>query len=101
MPVKSWCDNMQFFASELKHRSFQKIILDIVASHNDHPSYVKQALGSIYVVFSLFGYWVCPPPPPQKKHPSNTQKGVRMNKYPLKHMLLKTLSVLRKGFFCS
>ena len=31
---------------------------DIVATHNDHPSYVKHILGSIYVFFTLFGYWV-------------------------------------------
>ena len=29
---------------------------DIVTTHNDHPSYVKYDLGSIYVFFTLFGY---------------------------------------------
>ena len=28
---------------------------DIVVTHNDHPSYVKHVLGSIYVFFTLFG----------------------------------------------
>ena len=29
-----------------------------MATHNDHPSYVKHVLGSIYVFFTLFGGWV-------------------------------------------
>ena len=29
----------------------------IVTTHNDHPTYVKHVLGSIYVLFTLFGYW--------------------------------------------
>ena len=31
---------------------------DIEATHNDHPSYVKHVLGSIYVFFTLFACWV-------------------------------------------
>ena len=31
---------------------------DIVASHNDHPSYVKNVLRGIHVFFTLFGGWV-------------------------------------------
>ena len=30
----------------------------IVTTQNDHPTYVKHVLGSIYVLFTLFGYWV-------------------------------------------
>ena len=30
----------------------------IVTTQDDHPSYVKHFLGSIYVLFTLFGYWV-------------------------------------------
>ena len=38
---------------------FRKLILfDIVTTQNDHPRYVKHVLGSIYVFFTLFGYWV-------------------------------------------
>ena len=29
-----------------------------MATHNDHPSYLKHGLGSIYVFFTLFGCWV-------------------------------------------
>ena len=32
--------------------------LDIATTENDHPIYVKHVLGRIYVVFTLFGYWV-------------------------------------------
>ena len=36
---------------------FPKLIFfDIVTGPNDHPSYVKHVLGSIYVFF--YGYWV-------------------------------------------
>ena len=31
---------------------------DIVATHNDHPTYVKHVLDSIYVFFTLIGYLV-------------------------------------------
>ena len=30
----------------------------IATTQNDHPTYVKHVLGSIYVLFTLFGYWV-------------------------------------------
>ena len=29
---------------------------DIVATYNDHPTYVKHVLGNIHVFFTLFGY---------------------------------------------
>ena len=32
--------------------------LYIATTQNDHPTYVKHVLGSIYVLFTLFGYWV-------------------------------------------
>ena len=31
--------------------------LDIVATHDDHLTYINHVLGSIYVFFTLFGYW--------------------------------------------
>ena len=38
---------------------FPKLIFwDMVTTHNDHPCDVKHVLGSIYVFFPLFGYWV-------------------------------------------
>ena len=30
----------------------------IATTQNDHPTCVKHVLGSIYVLFTLFGYWV-------------------------------------------
>ena len=32
--------------------------LDVVATQNDHSTYLNHVLGSIYVFFTLFGYWV-------------------------------------------
>ena len=38
---------------------FPKLIFfDIVTTQKAYPSYVKHVLGSIYVCFTLFGYWV-------------------------------------------
>ena len=31
---------------------------DTVTTQNDHPTYRKHISSSIYVVFTLFGYWV-------------------------------------------
>ena len=41
----------------LKNQSFRKIFSYIVATHNYHPIYAKHVLGSIWVVFTLFGRW--------------------------------------------
>ena len=50
---------MQFFTVESsKMEVFETYFFDIVITQNDHSSYVKHALGCIYVVFTLFGYWV-------------------------------------------
>ena len=51
---------VRFFTSgSSKSEVFETIFfLDIVATQNDHPRYVKHVLGSIYVFFVLFGYWV-------------------------------------------
>ena len=37
---------------------FKTHFFDIVATHNDHSSYVKHVLGNIYVFFTLVGGWV-------------------------------------------
>ena len=50
---------MQFFAlGRSKIEVCKTYFFDIVTAHNDHPSYVKCVLGCIYVLFTLFGYWV-------------------------------------------
>ena len=58
---------MQFFAlgsSKIEVLGSSKVevsktnLFEIVTTHNDHPSYVKHVLGSVYVFFTLFGYWV-------------------------------------------
>ena len=36
---------------------WETYFFDIVTTQNDHPSYVKHDLGSIYVFFTSFGYW--------------------------------------------
>ena len=46
-----------FHLGQLK-RSFQNLLFYIVTPHNDHPSYVKHVLRTIYVLFTLFGCWV-------------------------------------------
>ena len=48
-----------FTMSSSKIEVFKTVFFcGIVTTHNDHPSYVKHVLGSIYVLFTLFGYWV-------------------------------------------
>ena len=47
-----------------------EIFFGIVTTHNDLPSYEKQILGSIYVFFTLFGYWVRGGGAPQGTQPS-------------------------------
>ena len=37
----------------------ETFFFDIVTTQNDHPRYPKHILGSIYVFFTLYGYWVC------------------------------------------
>ena len=47
--VKSWAGAQPAF----KNRSFRNLFFfDIVATLNNHPSYVKHVLGSIYVFFT-------------------------------------------------
>ena len=51
---------MQFFALDSsKIEVSEPYFFDILATHNDHPSYVKHVLSNIWVFFTLFGYWVC------------------------------------------
>ena len=47
-----------FHPGQLKNRSFQNLFPDIVATHNDHPSYGKHVVARIYVFFTLFEFWV-------------------------------------------
>ena len=48
---------MQLFAPGSSKLEVSKIyFFDIVATHNDHPSYVKHVVRGIYVFFTLFGY---------------------------------------------
>ena len=50
---------MQFFTlCSSKIEVSKTYFFDIVATHNDHPTYVKHVLGSICVFFTLLGYWV-------------------------------------------
>ena len=50
---------MQFFTLySSKLEVSETYFFDIVATHNDHPSYVKHVLGRIYVFFELFRCWV-------------------------------------------
>ena len=37
---------------------FKTFFFNIVTTQYDHPSYLKQILGRIYMFFTLFGYWV-------------------------------------------
>ena len=41
-----------------KTKVSETYFFDIVATHNEHPSYVKHVLHSIYVFFTLFWYLV-------------------------------------------
>ena len=51
---------MPFFtAYSSKIEVSKAYFFDIVTTHHDKPSYVKHILGIIYVVFTLFGDWVC------------------------------------------
>ena len=45
-----------FYPGQVKNQSYTNLSFDIVATHNDHPSYVKHLLGSIYLFCPLF--WV-------------------------------------------
>ena len=48
---------MQFFTlGSSKIEVFKIGFYDIVITYNDHPRYVKHALGCISVFFILFGY---------------------------------------------
>ena len=50
---------MQFFTlGSSKIQVSETYLFAIVTTQNDHPRYVKHVLGSIYVFFTLFGYWV-------------------------------------------
>ena len=47
---------MQFFTLySAKNKVSKTYFFDIVATHNDHPTYVKHVLCNIYVFFSLLG----------------------------------------------
>ena len=47
-----------FFAvGSTKNEVSETYFFDIVTTHDDHPSYAKHVLGSIYVCFTVFGYW--------------------------------------------
>ena len=49
---------MQFFTVDSsKIEVFETYFFDILITKNDHPKYVKHVLGSIYMSFTLFGYW--------------------------------------------
>ena len=50
---------MQFFPLDRsKIEVFKTVFFDIVTTQYDHPSYLKNVLGRIYMFFTLFGYWV-------------------------------------------
>ena len=50
---------VQFFTLDgSKIEVSEACFFDIVNTHNDHASYVKHVLGSVYFFFALFGYWV-------------------------------------------
>ena len=58
---KGWVHNLliQFFTLDSsKIEVFKPCFFDIVTIQYDHPSYPKHVLGCIYMVFTLFGYWV-------------------------------------------
>ena len=49
---------MQFFTlGSSKIEGFETYVFDTVITLNDHPRYVKNVLGRIYVFFTLFEYW--------------------------------------------
>ena len=47
-----------FTLGSSKIEVFETSFHDIVATENDHASYVKHVLSRIYLFFTLFGYWV-------------------------------------------
>ena len=50
---------LQFFTLDSsKIEVFQTCFFDIMTTQNDHASYVKHVLGSMYVFSTLFRYWV-------------------------------------------
>ena len=50
---------VQFFTlGSSKEGACLTYCFDTVTTQNDHPTYVWYALGSIYVFFTFFGYWV-------------------------------------------
>ena len=50
---------MQLFTVESsKITVFKTYLYDIVTTQYDHPRYVKPVLGRIYMIFTLFGYYV-------------------------------------------
>ena len=50
---------MQLFALGGSKFKFYETFFDIIATHDDHPSYVQHVLGDICVFFTRFGYLVC------------------------------------------
>ena len=51
--------NLQFFTlGSSKIEVFETCFYDILITQNDHPSYVKHVLGRIYMIFTIFGYWL-------------------------------------------
>ena len=50
---------MQFFTTDgSKIEVFETCFYDILTAQYDHPRYVKHVLGRIYIIFTLFGYYV-------------------------------------------
>ena len=47
-----------FTLGNSKIEVFGTNFFDTVIAYNDHLKYTKQVLGLIYVVLTLFGYWV-------------------------------------------
>ena len=47
-----------FTLGSSKMEVFKTCFFDMVTIQNDHPCYVKQVFGRIWVFFTLFGYWV-------------------------------------------
>ena len=50
---------MQLFTlGSSKIEIFETCYYDIVTTQYDHPRYVQHVLGRIYMIFTLFGYWL-------------------------------------------
>ena len=47
-----------FTLGSSKDKVSETEFFDIVTTHNNLPNHVRHLLGSIYVFFTLFGYWV-------------------------------------------